>query len=140
MISCAVAYPGCEWPPEPKPDPVPTVSQFAVDYHRSGGLKAELLGLQIEPGRRAILEARGETTRFRVAPKEIRSLRSGLEKANWKTIAKPASGSATCADCYQYSIEYRGLTVSFDEAIQTRRFDPAIDRLEALIDSHLPFH
>jgi hypothetical protein len=141
MISCLVAYPGCESPVErAQPDPVPTVSQFAVKYSRSGGLKAEFLSLQIEPGRHATLQDRGGTVHFLVAPKKIRRLRAALEDADWETIGSQASGSGTCADCYLYSIGYRGLTVSFDESIQTRRFDHAIEQLEALVDSHRPFH
>ncbi len=140
VVSCVVASSGCEWPPEPTPDPVPTVAQFTVDYHRSGGLKAETIGLQIEPGRHATARARGATVHFRVAAKKIRRLRTALEDANWGTPAPPGSESGTCADCYRYSIHYRGLTAVFDQSIQTHRFDPAVDLLEALIDSHLPLH
>jgi len=140
-ISCLVAYPGCESPAErAQPDPVPTVAQFRVDYSRTGGLRAEGLGLRIEPGRHATVRARGSTVRFRVAAKKIRRLRAALEGSNWGAPTPPDDGPGTCADCYRYSIAYRGLVLVFDQSIQTRRFDPAIEQLEALIDSHLPFH
>ncbi len=140
LISCAVASPGCEFPPETTPDPVPTVSQFTVDYHRSGGLKAETIWLQVEPGRHATLRARGSTVRFRVATKKIRRLRTALEDAHWGTPGPPGSGPGACADCYQYTIRYRGLIAVFDQSIQTHRFDHAVEQLEALVQSHLPFH
>jgi hypothetical protein len=138
-IACLVASPGCE-PVERSLKPVPTVSQFTVRYTRSGGLKAESIKLQIEPGRHATLRARGSTERFRVAAKKIRRLRNALESANWGAPGPPESGSGTCADCYRYTIAYRGLTIVFDQSIQTHRFDPALEELEALVRSHLPFH
>jgi hypothetical protein len=140
IISCAVASPGCEFPVEPTPDPVPAVSQFAVSYTRSGGLKAESTGLQIEPGRHATLRARGAIVRFRVATKKVRRLRAALEDANWGAPGPPESSPGTCADCYQYTIRYRGLIAVFDQSIQTHRFDRAVEQLEALVQSHLPFH
>ena len=140
VVSCAVASSGCEWPPEPTPDPVPTVSQFTVDYHRSGGLKAETIGLQIKPGRHATARARGATVQFRVAAKKIRRLRASLDDAMFGTHAPPGDEPGTCADCYDYTIRYRGSIAVFDQANQPRAFDPAVEQLEALVRSHLPFH
>ena len=121
-------------------EPPPTIAQFAISYERSGGLKADPRSLRIAPGRHATAEGRGETTRFRVGMKQVRRLRRALESAGFTSISSPSPQPGSCADCFYYDIGYRGHDVEFSQADQPRGLGPVVDQLEALAESHLPFH
>jgi hypothetical protein len=126
----------------------PTVSQFAITYQRSGGLKPISRFLQITPGRHATTEPRlvpvvddnPLTARFRVGVRTVKRLRGALERAEFVSIHSPAPGSGNCADCFYYSIAYRGHRVSFDDFDLPRRLRPVVDQLEAIIATHRPLH
>jgi hypothetical protein len=140
MVSCLVAYPGCESPAEQaQPDqPPPAIAQFAVSFERGGGLKADPRSLEIAPGRNATAKGLGRTVHFRVGVKPVRRLRKALEGAGFADIPDPRPSN--CADCFYYDIEYRGHEVEFSQLDQPRKLVGVVDQLEALIDSHLPFH
>ena len=122
-------------------EPPPTVSQFAISYERSGGLKADPRSLQIAPRRGATARGSGNTVRFRVGVRKIKRLRRALESANFESVPVPVPHSlGTCADCFYYDIAYRGHEVEFSQVDQPRRLDPVVNQLEALIEAHLPFH
>jgi hypothetical protein len=140
-ISCLVAYPGCESPTErAQPDPVPTVAQFSISYHRSGGLKADPVSLRIAPGRQATAKRFGDTAHFRVGARRVRRLRGALERADFNSITAPEPNPGRCADCFYYDIAYRGNEVEFSQVDQPRGLGPVVEQLEALVRSHLPFH
>jgi hypothetical protein len=139
-ISCLVAYPGCESPPEPTQAEQPPVSiaQFAVSFERGGGLKADPRSLQIAPGRHATAKSLGRTVHFRAGVKPVRRLRKALEGAGFAGIPDPRPSN--CADCFYYDIDYLGHEVEFSQLDQPRKLVGVVDLLEALIESHLPFH
>ncbi len=139
-LMCLAISPGCGGPPGPAPTPVPSVSKFAISYERSGGLKADPRSLRIAPGRHATAEARWESARFRVGVKQVTRLRESLGSSGFGTIPEPGPGPGNCADCFEYVIGYRGHEVAFSQVDQPPMLAPVIDRLEALIEAHRPFH
>ena len=142
MIACLVTSAGCGEPPVAQPQP-PSVSAFAISYVRSGGLKSMPQKLTIMPGRHAsatVLTPRTgiRTVRFRVGAKRIVSLRKGLSEAHFSQLR--TSNPGNCADCFLYSLRYRGHDVTLTEVDVPSPLRAVIDQLEALIAAHRPLH
>jgi hypothetical protein len=142
-LACLAMSPGCGGPAVEAP---PSVAQFALSYARSGGLKPDPRSLEIAPGRHATVKGRKLpsrsdslfTVRFRIGVKQVKRLRNALERADFQAIADPGPGA--CADCFQYSIDYRGHEVTFSDVTAPPGVRPVVDRIEAIIVHHLPFH
>jgi hypothetical protein len=140
-IACVVASSGCG-PTEPAPAPTVPVSQFAVSYERSGGLKVMPQKVVIRPGRHAVATTRNgvgvKTVRYRVPVRTVKQLRNGLSDPRF--AAFEGGAPSTCADCYVYTIAFRGHTVTVDQSTVPVWLQKTITRLEALAGPHLPFH
>ena len=141
MASCLVASAGCG--PEPPPEPTVPVAKFSVAYERSGGLAPMPQKLVITPGRHAVATARGaggrpQTARFRAAVGTVKRLRNGLSDPRFAAFG--GGGPGNCADCYFYAIDYREHSVSVPQSDVPVWLGRTIDRLEALVEAHLPFH
>jgi hypothetical protein len=139
-LACVVGVGTCG---EPPPTTTLPVEQFAISYERGGGLAAMPEALTIRPGRHATVTAidgRGKrrSREFRIGVKQVKQLRAAAETARIDEL--PTSEPGSCADCFVYSVTYRGASASVDEVDVPRRMQPLIDRAEALIDAHLPFH
>jgi hypothetical protein len=139
-ISCALALGPCA---EPAPLAASPAERFAISYERSGGFAAMPQKLTIRPGRHATvtaLDAHGQrrSVEFRVAAKKVERLRAAAEAARIGDLAPSAPGS--CADCFVYSVSYRGETASVAEVDVPARMRGLVNRAEALIGAHLPFH
>jgi hypothetical protein len=139
-ISCALALGPCAGA---APSATSAVERFAISYERSGGLAAMPQKLTIRPGRHATVTAldangRRRNVEFRVAAKKVERLRAAAETARIGEIASPQPG--TCADCFRYTVAYRGEKASVEEVDVPARMRPLIARAEALIAAHLPFH
>lgn len=138
-LACVVGVGTCGEPPLP---PTPPIEQFAISYERSGGLAAMPEKLTVKPGRDVMVTARrrngGEGVGFRLGVKQTKKLRAAAETARIDEL--PSSMPGNCADCYVYSVTYRGKSASIAEIDVPRRMQPLIDRAEALIAAHLPFH
>lgn len=123
-------------------------SNFAISYMRNGGLLPNLRSLRVRPGRHATVKASGVgdhpshvlTTRFRIGTAPVRRLRRALAHARFQAIEAPTPASPVCSDCYVYKIRYRGHSVALNEGQVPDRLRPVINRIEALIAAHLPFH
>jgi len=140
VLACVVAVGNCGDPPLPA---TPPVEQFAISYERSGGLAAMPEKLVVHPGRHATVTAidgRGKRhgREFRIGVKQAKKLRAAAETARIDEL--PTSEPGSCADCYVYSVTYRDESASVAEVDVPRRMQPLIDRAEALIAAHLPFH
>jgi hypothetical protein len=140
-LACIVGVGTCGEPPPPAA--VLPVEQFAISYERSGGIAAMPEALTIRPGRQATVTAidgRGKrlSREFRIGVKRVKQLRAAAETAHVPELT--ASEPANCADCYVYSVTYRGESASVAEVDVPGRMRPLIGRAEALIAAHLPFH
>jgi hypothetical protein len=116
------------------------VEKFSVSYERNGGLSATPQKLVIQPGRLAAAtsaSSEGRTVRFRVSAPKIRQLRAGLSNPRFALLE--SSGPGNCADCYVYSIDYRGHSVSLDQVDVPSWLSKTIGRLDALA-AHRPLH
>ena len=136
-LAClAAAAPGCGGPQALEAPPKPTA--FAISFERSGGLKPTTRKLAIRPGGHAVASVRGSDgaydrpVRFQVGAKRIRSLRRGLARARFSAIESTTT-PGSCADCYRYSIRYRGHAVALQETDVPARLRRVIDQLEAMI-------
>jgi hypothetical protein len=138
-LACVMAAGSCGDPPLP---PTLPVEQFAISYERSGGLAAMPEKLTVRPGRNAAVTVLrrngGGSVGFRIGVKQVKKLRAAAESARIGEL--PASEPGSCADCYVYSVAYRGANVSVAEDDVPPRMQPLIDRAEALIAAHRPFH
>jgi len=140
-MACVVASFGCG-PVEPLPEPLVPVSKFSVRYERSGGLKVMPQKVVIKPGRHVVATTRNgvgvKTVRYRVPVPTVKRLRNGLSDPRFAAFEGGPPG--TCADCYVYTITYRGHMVTVDESTVPGWLRKTITRLEALAAPHLPFH
>jgi hypothetical protein len=131
-------------PPDVEPAPA---ARFAIAYERSGGFAPMPRKLVIRPGRiGTVTEVRpgpneidSAASRFKLKPKTIEGLRRALARADFARIRSPGPDSG-CSDCFLYEIRYRGHEVSFDQVSEPARLRPVLDRLEAIVEAHLPFH
>jgi hypothetical protein len=145
-LACLAMFPGCGGPPAVEAPP--SVATFAISYERSGGLKPMPRKLTIRPGRvgqvtasrDVVGESDGAGTLFKVPAKTIKGLRRALARAGFAALPDPGTDPGTCADCYSYEIRYRNHDVSFNEVTMPRSLEPVLDRLEGIVDAHLPFH
>ncbi|MET0559011.1 MAG: hypothetical protein ABW065_10120 [Solirubrobacterales bacterium] len=138
-LACIVGVGTCGEPPATTALPV---ERFAISYERSGGLAAMPENLTVRPGRRAsvtiVRRGRAANVGFRLSVKQIKRLRAAAETARVGGLPTPEPGN--CADCFVYSVTYRGESASVAEVDVPRRMQPLIDRAEALIAAHRPFH
>jgi hypothetical protein len=98
--------------------------------------------LVIRRGRQATATTRSasgesQTVRFRVPAAKIRQLRAGLSNPQFALLESSEPGN--CADCYLYSIDYRGHSVSVTQVDVPSWLSKTIGSLEALA-AHRPFH
>jgi hypothetical protein len=140
IAACVVASSAC---PVTQPEPTVPVEQFTAVYERSGGLKPMPQKLVVRPGRHVTAttvgaSGRPRTARFRISVLKAKQLRNGLQTARLDEIDPGAPGS--CADCYFYSLSFRGDTVTISQADVPVGLSRTIKRFEALIEAHLPFH
>jgi hypothetical protein len=147
LMICTALGAGCGGPPAAHAAPRPA-SHFTISYERSGGLRADPRSLTVTPGRHAAAKGRRLpsrpdsvlTARFRIGVGQVKRLRAALERARFTAIRAPKPETVVCADCFSYEILYRGHDVTFSDATLPRRLRPVVNRLEALIEAHLPFH
>ena len=129
---------------EPLPvEPEIPIEKFAATYERSGGLSPSMQRFVVAPGRRAIVTTtvageQPETVRFRLSVLTAKRLRNGLAQAHFTGQEHPPA--TPCADCYVYTLKYRGETVSFNQTEIPRWIKKTVGRFEALIEAHRPFH
>jgi hypothetical protein len=119
------------------------VSRFAVTYERNGGLAPSPDKLVVRRGRRAAVKTTSaagvaRTVRFRLSVLTVKRLRNALSQppfATWEGV--PANG---CADCYVYTLDFRGHSVSFPQNEIPIWLRKTVRRFEALVEAHRPFH
>jgi hypothetical protein len=143
-LICTAMSAGCGGPPA-----VPSAhaaarpaSKFAISFERSGGLKARVETLVVRPGLRAYATApkgdRQASKHFRMSAQTAEELRRELAKARFAHLE--STTSATCNDCYVYSITYHGHTVLFSDSKVPHSLDEVIDALEGEVIEHLYRH
>jgi len=143
-LMCAAMSPGCGGQPT-----VPAAhaaarpaSKFAIAFERSGGLKARVETLVVRPGLRAYATApkgdRQASKHFRMDAKTAEELRRELAEAHFAHLK--SSTSATCNDCYVYSITYHGHAVLFPDSKVPRSLEEVVDALEEEVIEHLYRH
>lgn len=141
---------GCPGPPAADAPPQP----FAIHFEKNGGLKPVPQELTIRPGRHAVASMAGtgagtRTVRFRVSRKKVATLARGLRRARFSSLKSSLPGN--CADCFLYTIEYRGHEVTIDESSLPAALRDVVTKLETIVFvhvvmpspdevPHLPFH
>jgi hypothetical protein len=144
-LVCTALSTGCGGPPAvpvahaaPRP-----ASHFAIAFERSGGLKASVETLVVRPGLRAYATApkgdREASKHFKMDAGVAEELRRELAKAHFSQL-ESTMGPGTCADCYAYSITYRGHTVLFLDSKVPAGLMEVVDGLEEEVIEHLYRH
>jgi hypothetical protein len=113
---------------------------FAIHFEKSGGLKPMTEELTIGPDRRAKAVMAGtpagvRTVRFHVSRKKVATLRRGLRRAHFSVLE--SSGPGNCADCFLYTIQYRGHGVTIDESQLPDRLRDIVTKLETIVFTHV---
>lgn len=105
-----------------------------VTFHRSGGLAGVDDRVTVKSDRHFVVRSRGSSARHgRLSAAAMDKLRHALSKAQ---LDRPVSqGQGGCADCFIYTITYKGHRVELSEDRVPARMRPAIDRLSRLIGS-----
>jgi len=143
-LICTAMSAGCGGPPAvPSAHAAPRpASKFAISFERSGGLKARVETLAVRPGLRAYATGpKGSSqasAHFRMDAQTAEELRRELAKARFTHLE--STTSATCNDCYVYSITYHGHTVLFSDSKVPRSLEEVIDALEGEVIEHLYRH
>jgi hypothetical protein len=128
---------GCPGPPAAEaPPPQP----FAIHFEKSGGLKPMPQELTIGPDRHAKAAMAGtaagvRTVRFRVSRKKVATLKRGLRRAHFSALESSLPGN--CADCFLYTIQYRGHEVTIDESALPDRLREVVTKLETIVFTHV---
>jgi hypothetical protein len=134
-LAClAVGCPGSPAADAPAPQP------FAIHFEKNGGLKPMPEELTIRPDRRAVASLAvapvgNRTVRFRVSKKKVATLRRGLRQARFSTLESSPPGN--CADCFLYTIEYRGHGVTIDESSLSAELRNVVTKLETIVFVHV---
>jgi hypothetical protein len=143
-LICTAMSAGCGGPPavpaaHAGPGPA---SKFAIAFERSGGLKARVETLVVRPGLRAYATApkgdREASKHFRMDTRTAEELRRELAKAHFTHLK--STTSATCDDCYVYSITYHGHTILFSDSKVPPSLEEVVDALEGEVIEHLYRH
>jgi hypothetical protein len=141
-LMCAALGAGCGSPPA-VPAAARPASHFAIAFERSGGLKARTETLVVRPGLHARATGpkgnRQASARFRMKVRSAEELRRQLARAHFAHI-ESTEYPGTCADCYVYSIDYRGHTVVFFDSKAPPGLGEVVDELEAEVIAHLYRH
>ncbi len=136
-IALACLAVGCPGPPAAEaPPPKP----FSLSFEKSGGLKPMPEKLTIDPGRHAEATIAGtgagtRTVRFRVSRKKVGILQKGFRRAGFPQLESPLPGN--CADCFIYTIRYRGHEVTIDEAAMSAELRDVVTKLETIVFDHV---
>jgi hypothetical protein len=137
-LACLAMTPGCGGPPVVE-TPSPT-ARFAIHFEKSGGLKAMPEELTIRPGRHAVATivdtvAGRRTVHFQVSAKKVATLKRGLRRARFSTLKSSLPGN--CADCFLYTIEYRGHEVTIDQTALSDALRDVVTKLETIVFTHV---
>jgi len=129
---------GCPGSPA-EPDPLPPPQPFAIDFEKSGGLRPVPMSLKVRPGRHAVARMGGaggdeRVVRFRLSRKKVASIKSGLRRAHFFRLESPLPGN--CADCFVYSIAYRGHELTIDQSAMPRKLGDLVVVLESIVFEH----
>jgi hypothetical protein len=121
-------------------DPVLTNGAL-VTYTRTGGVAGLDERLRINPDETATLsygEPVNTERKFELTGSQLDEIRSLLDQADFDSM--PASPAPTgCADCFVYTVEYGGDTVTYDDATEPSASIAAlVAALGELTDSHQP--
>ena len=96
----------------------------------------------IRPGREAETATssfnEGSEVGFTLSVLKAKQLRAGLSQAQFRRFESPLPGN--CADCYVYTITFRGHTISFTQSEIPIWIKKTVARFEALYETHRPRH
>jgi hypothetical protein len=136
-LTCLAMAPGCGGPP---PADAPAPAPFAIHFEKNGGLKPAPEELTIRPDRHAVAsltvaQLGNRTVHFRVSKKKVATLRRGLRRAHFLTLSSSPPGN--CADCFLYTIQYRGHEVTIDESTLPADLRDVVTKLETIVFVHV---
>ena len=138
---CAAVVGGCGSDDEPADDEPVLTNGALVTYSRTGGVAGLDERLRIDPDGAATI-AYGEPVNtertFELSGAELDRITSLLDSANFDSM--PANPEPTgCADCFVYTVEYGGDSVTYDDATEPSASIEALVRaLGEVADEHQP--
>jgi hypothetical protein len=113
--------------------------EFMLIYERGGGFAPSTRSLVVAPAQFATAASSGTRAGerhvdFHLGSRRIRALERGLRRAHFASLESP--GASGCADCFEYSLFYRGHLLEFDESQMPRGLRGVVAQIEAIISAH----
>jgi hypothetical protein len=78
------------------------------------------------------------STNVKLSERKLKQFRVALSQPQFAAYESPLPGN--CADCYVYTISFRGHTISFPQSEIPVWIRKTVGRFEALVENHLPRH
>lgn len=120
ITAVALCVAGCGDPEDPEADDPVLTSGALVTYMRTGGVGGIDERLRIEPDGGATImigEPMNTERSFDLSAAELEHVQALLETADLE--AMPSEPEPTgCADCFVYTVEYAGRSVTYDDATE----------------------
>lgn len=133
---------GCGSSDEPADSDGPVQTDGSlVNYARTGGVAGIDEGLRVEPDGAATVtigEPSNTERSFQLADAELDRINSLLEEADFDAMPEnpPPTG---CADCFVYTVEYGGRTVTYDDASPPpASVGQLVTELDGIVTAHQP--
>ena len=121
------------------PTAAPATAAPLVSYHLTGGLIGFDDDLVVRRDGRATLSSRGETRRFRLAPRVRRRLVVAVRRARFATLQPAYEPEARVSDGTTETVTHAGRTVRVETGAEIpRRLANLLSRLNRIVDRHRP--
>lgn len=118
-------------PDETSSKPPASAAGVVVRFVQTGGIAGIDVRLVVREDRRATVTARGAATRrHQLRAATLTGLRRTLDAAELDRPSEPTRSG--CADCFEYTITYRGQRVSFDQVSVPPRMRVALRELRRI--------
>lgn len=113
-------------------------SKAQIDFQVTGGIAGVNQKLSVAPDGRANVTTGfrqgASKQRFQLSDTELADLRDKLVAADIGHLPKPPPSG--CSDCFEYSIQYLGLSYRADQISIPKPLQPAIAALTKLVSEH----
>lgn len=104
-----------------------------VDYYRSGGSSGASDRLVIFDNGAGLVVTRNVSRNINVNSTEMKRIASIFEQAQFSSLSENYPSHYGKSGLYQYSVSYRGKTVTMDENAYPADVRPVIDELDQII-------
>lgn len=135
MLAVALGSCGDDNDGDDAPEAPDTPAAETVIYSKTGGVAGISQRIEIAADGETTIETGNvdpETKSFTLPESQVEDVNKALDEAAFDDIESPGDQTG-CADCFIYTIERGGHTVTFDDTNFPGDLAPAVEELEGLI-------